>query len=431
MFGTVAAIAAYTVLLAWYPLVQPGSFIYFVLSWAGAGAITCLLRRGALALIPAAVLGLLMGLLFFYLPGPFWIVGLGIGAGVAMPLLLQAGGTGRALGQGIAAGGAVAVGLVYLGPHVPAHYINVFIAMLPVFWLLAVPALRDRPAGDEAPSGSRGWGYATVMLIALGIVVGVYQESIFYELSLAGRAHHFVLFASFSAGALLVGQNINERGLRRAQGLSFMIAIPLSLAFFGFKASVLTYLFSDLFIGFGLGGATVFVLHLIYGYANVYGAVCLGFLGLGLIAGSRLADLCQGLYGVDMEGIAFISMGLFFAGTLPPMLMLGGTMEAPGAAAAAGAPVTEPGEARDAGKEDPPVRTMEDFCNHFGLSKREMQVLEIILDGKTAKEVGKAIFISESTVKTHVRHIYEKVGVRNKMELLRKVQKQEPAAKGR
>lgn len=60
-------------------------------------------------------------------------------------------------------------------------------------------------------------------------------------------------------------------------------------------------------------------------------------------------------------------------------------------------------------------------CAEFGLSDREVEVLRLILEGKTYREVGEVLFISEKTVDSHMQHIYEKVGVRNKLALLNKL----------
>lgn len=50
------------------------------------------------------------------------------------------------------------------------------------------------------------------------------------------------------------------------------------------------------------------------------------------------------------------------------------------------------------------------------LTHREMQILQLIADGKTNKEIAAAHFVEVSTVKTHVNNIYTKLAVSNRVE---------------
>ncbi len=45
------------------------------------------------------------------------------------------------------------------------------------------------------------------------------------------------------------------------------------------------------------------------------------------------------------------------------------------------------------------------------LSQRELEVLELVAAGTTNREAAARLFISEATVKTHLLHIYAKLGV--------------------
>ena len=54
-----------------------------------------------------------------------------------------------------------------------------------------------------------------------------------------------------------------------------------------------------------------------------------------------------------------------------------------------------------------------------GLTRREYEVLELVAEGKSNKEVADALFISVKTVETHKTHILEKLGLRNTAELVK------------
>lgn len=48
------------------------------------------------------------------------------------------------------------------------------------------------------------------------------------------------------------------------------------------------------------------------------------------------------------------------------------------------------------------------------LSAREVQLVELLATGMTNRAIAKQLFISEATAKTHLVHIYEKLGVDNR-----------------
>ncbi|HET6534397.1 MAG TPA: response regulator transcription factor [Actinoplanes sp.] len=48
------------------------------------------------------------------------------------------------------------------------------------------------------------------------------------------------------------------------------------------------------------------------------------------------------------------------------------------------------------------------------LSQRELEVLRLIARGRTNRETAGQLFISEATVKTHLLHVYAKLGVRDR-----------------
>ena len=52
------------------------------------------------------------------------------------------------------------------------------------------------------------------------------------------------------------------------------------------------------------------------------------------------------------------------------------------------------------------------------LSKREIEILDQLLEGKSNREISEALAISQKTVKNHLWRIYRKLGVENRAQLL-------------
>jgi ATP/maltotriose-dependent transcriptional regulator MalT len=53
------------------------------------------------------------------------------------------------------------------------------------------------------------------------------------------------------------------------------------------------------------------------------------------------------------------------------------------------------------------------------LSAREQEVFDLLSQGRSNQEIARTLYISESTAKVHVRHIFEKLGVRSRAEAAR------------
>ena len=52
----------------------------------------------------------------------------------------------------------------------------------------------------------------------------------------------------------------------------------------------------------------------------------------------------------------------------------------------------------------------------FGLSRREHEVLALMSEGRTNREIGERLFISQKTVGVHVGNILSKLGVSGRVE---------------
>ena len=61
------------------------------------------------------------------------------------------------------------------------------------------------------------------------------------------------------------------------------------------------------------------------------------------------------------------------------------------------------------------------LAEHMGegtLSDREVEVLALVAAGNRNRDIGEQLCIAEETVKTHLRHILEKVGAKDRTEAI-------------
>ena len=61
--------------------------------------------------------------------------------------------------------------------------------------------------------------------------------------------------------------------------------------------------------------------------------------------------------------------------------------------------------------------------NRTTLTKRQQEVLKLIADGIGSKETGERLFISTSTVKREIRHIFDKLGVSDRAQAVSEAMK--------
>ena len=66
----------------------------------------------------------------------------------------------------------------------------------------------------------------------------------------------------------------------------------------------------------------------------------------------------------------------------------------------------------------PGFRLPEEVASRYGISPRELEIITMLVQGYTNKVIGEKLFISTTTVKNHIYHIYQKTGVTNKIQLI-------------
>jgi DNA-binding NarL/FixJ family response regulator len=73
----------------------------------------------------------------------------------------------------------------------------------------------------------------------------------------------------------------------------------------------------------------------------------------------------------------------------------------------------------DASRSEPRLDRRSTRTNEFGLTARQMQVLQCIADGLSNKEIADRLNLAEGTVKIHVASTYQTLRVSNRMEAVR------------
>ena len=69
------------------------------------------------------------------------------------------------------------------------------------------------------------------------------------------------------------------------------------------------------------------------------------------------------------------------------------------------------------------AKAIERRSERYGLSVRELQVLAYLDSDLNTSEIAKALFITESTLKTHLTHIYRKMQVKNRYQAINAAKK--------
>lgn len=139
-------------------------------------------------------------------------------------------------------------------------------------------------------------------------------------------------------------------------------------------------------------------------------AVAFSATQLGAFTGSHLAQVLAPGIAEGRLDMADPVLALICASVVAVMPLLGvrDGVQAPAAHDQRGGSPEEPGlEAH-----------CRDFAARFGLTDREVDVLELLTAGRSQPYIREVLTLSKSTVSTHVMHIYRKCGVHSKQELL-------------
>ena len=143
-----------------------------------------------------------------------------------------------------------------------------------------------------------------------------------------------------------------------------------------------------------------------------------GVCALGSIAGAALGVWCNSLIATSPDLLEFVSGAMLVAVAAYALLGLrtfsfSETVEHVD---------TGEGPAAAASPEDVFEARCAQVIEQYGLSKREGEVFRMLARGRDRAYVQEQLVISRNTVKAHVRHIYEKLGVHSHQDLIDLVQ---------
>ncbi len=66
-----------------------------------------------------------------------------------------------------------------------------------------------------------------------------------------------------------------------------------------------------------------------------------------------------------------------------------------------------------------PHRISVAFIARFGITEREQQIIALMIEGASNKEIGRTLFISAATVRNHIHNVFQKTDATNRVELIR------------
>lgn len=71
-------------------------------------------------------------------------------------------------------------------------------------------------------------------------------------------------------------------------------------------------------------------------------------------------------------------------------------------------------------REDRPFAVNAEKLKELGLTNREHEILGLIAEGLSNREIGERLFVSENTVKTHSSRLFEKLSVNRRVQAVQK-----------
>jgi DNA-binding CsgD family transcriptional regulator len=325
-------------------------------------------------------------------------------------------------------GGAVYFMITFVTPNI-AQIITVFLPPVSMFFLLRSKrgtlrwerkvvrvSLRERPP-------FRLIGISLFFGASFGIMKGlfVFNEGDLFEL------RYLLNMAAIALGSIAIYISMNTFHMD-FDHLTYQIALPLMAAGF---------IFLPLHDPFNIIGTAVHQFGYQYFYivlwalwpvlarrGDVPGAwiVCWGLASIqsGQLIGSIFSAQLIGIISSNFE-LAMVSSCAIFVILFIALFALGNTSTSTGWG------FLKPIEETD--QTTPFERICMQTVRANGLSSREAEVFFMLAKGHNRAHISEKLFVSDETVKTHIKHIYRKVGVHSQQELIDTIEANEQTSR--
>lgn len=293
-------------------------------------------------------------------------------------------------------------------------------ALMPILSLACLKRSLSLLPINERPHPS--WGYFTfpwkpILLVALYAFAYGLRESIFYSSALGPHSSPGVVFPSLLIflGISLFPEKFKFSIIwKLALAMMLVSLVPLSLIMpFGRQLSDFCALTS-------YTSCLVLIMVILSNLSYRYGVCALWLFGIeravrlgAVLLGLKTSALIQGNITSGPDHIV-IYAAVFAAVMIPTFIFLSEKqLSSPW-----GVVLSRPPKKEEALSEKNRLGTKcNELAKQFSLSQREEEVLLLLAQRKKSSDIERELFIARSTVKTHLKHIYQKLEIHSRREL--------------
>ena len=371
------------------------------------------------------------------------------------------------LGRGFALSMAIANIALYIHTAFLVHLEPLVTVSVSSAWLLvsflavcrygmALPPMgagREVTLGETVSGGKlrlrRFFVSLAVLIASTSIIGGFAHRIVFPSLTMIGILDRFYNVIPYILMCLLCGWIADSVGRRHLANMGF-VCLGLSMPLLSLlpMSGVPGYLIAQTLIQIGCACVDVFLWVSLADIAPKDQVSSYYGLGLGLnvwviLVGMFLVERCLPMGEVGFSNISLVATLILFVGVIglvrleETLTHEGATVEGIGTTRTTiheDGPTIENFSAFRAlpsttglSSRKKPSRQVEAVIDHYvlnlmateySLTRRELEVVVLLLKGMTNDEIQERLCISEGTLKTHIRHVFQKLDISNRKELL-------------